>query len=115
MQVFFYLAILFAIMVATFAIQNSQMISIRFIAWQLPAIPLAIIILGAALSGAVAAFLFSIAGYFRHLRQRNELRERLHLLEKELSQYSAPKANHHQTDSENHSADCPEPSQRPGT
>ncbi|WP_227765582.1 LapA family protein [Zhaonella formicivorans] len=84
MQFYFYLAVIFSLVVAVFAIQNSQLIAIKLFFWQLPEFPLAVIILGAALAGAVAAFLFGLTNSLKSLKLRKELKEQVKSLEEEL-------------------------------
>lgn len=87
MRLYFGIAIIVAILVAIFALQNSQMVSIKFLLWQLPGFPLALIILGAAISGMMVAWLFSITGRYKKVKQYAELKNYAHSLEEELLKY----------------------------
>ncbi|SHK65156.1 LapA family protein [Desulforamulus aeronauticus] len=87
MRLYFGIATVFSILVAVFAIQNSELISIKFLLWQLPGFPLAFVILGAALSGMVVAWLFSIARQYKISKQYGELKNYTHSLEQELLKY----------------------------
>ncbi|MBX6349937.1 MAG: DUF1049 domain-containing protein [Clostridia bacterium] len=74
------LVLLFAVAVALFAAQNGQTVEVMFLFWTLHT-TLAVVILGAALTGAVAAALF---GLVTHVRLRLRLRraeQQLHKLQ----------------------------------
>ncbi|MDK2882334.1 MAG: hypothetical protein PWP58_670 [Bacillota bacterium] len=77
-------ALFCALLVAVFALQNSVPVTVTFLAWRLE-MSLVLIILGAAVLGAVAVFLL---GSMTLLRQRHQLREagrKIKKLEDELS------------------------------
>lgn len=90
MRLYFGIATVFSVLVAVFAIQNSELVSMEFLFWQLPGFPLAIVILGAAISGMVVAWLFSIARQYKQSRQLNELKNYARSLEEELTKYRPP-------------------------
>ena len=87
MRLYFGIATVFSILVAVFAMQNSEMVSIQFLFWQLPGFPLAFVILGAALSGMVTAWLYSVARQYKISRQYTELKNYARSLEEELLKY----------------------------
>lgn len=65
------LALICALLVAVFAVQNAKPVAVAFLAWHFK-ISLVLIILGAAALGAAAAFLL---GTIRLIRQSRTLRE----------------------------------------
>ena len=78
-------ALIFAVLVAMFAIQNSALVSISFFKWQLKDISLAIVILGSAAAGALAVGLFT---FVREIGLRLSLRScnaKLDAIAKELN------------------------------
>lgn len=81
-------ALLCALLVAVFALQNSLPVTVTFLVWRLE-MSLVLIILGAAVLGAVAVFLL---GSMTLLKQRHQLREaqrKLKKLEDELAKQAA--------------------------
>ncbi|NLB73641.1 MAG: coiled-coil domain-containing protein 22 [Firmicutes bacterium] len=79
-------ALAFAVLVAMFAIQNSDLVSISFFRWQLTDISLAVVILGSAAAGALAVGLFT---FVREIGLRLSLRScnaRLDAIAKELDE-----------------------------
>lgn len=72
MQVFSLLAIVFALLVAIFAIQNAVVVEINFLAWKFPQMSLVLVIFGSAAFGAFFVFLL---GLFKQLRLIKEVRE----------------------------------------
>jgi putative membrane protein len=79
-------ALIFAVLVAMFAIQNSALVSISFFKWQLKDISLAIVILGSAAAGALAVGLFT---FVREIGLRLSLRScnaKLDAIAKELNE-----------------------------
>ncbi|PRR75833.1 LapA family protein [Neomoorella humiferrea] len=72
MQFFTLMAILFALLVAVFALQNAEPVEINFLFWQFRHISLVLVILGSAAFGALAVFLL---GAVRQVRQAREIKE----------------------------------------
>ncbi|OIQ61270.1 hypothetical protein MOTE_03460 [Moorella thermoacetica] len=75
MQIYSLLAILFALLVAVFAVQNAVAVNIKFLAWQFPGISLVLVILGSAAFGALVVFLL---GVVRQVRVNREIRQLKH-------------------------------------
>ncbi|MFQ5829246.1 MAG: lipopolysaccharide assembly protein LapA domain-containing protein [Candidatus Methylomirabilia bacterium] len=73
-----------ASVVAIFALQNADPVTVRFLAWQVEGVPLAAAILA---SGALAAVAASLVG----LVQRWKLRAHIRQLESRLKQAELPK------------------------
>ncbi|MEW6697706.1 MAG: LapA family protein [Bacillota bacterium] len=92
MHLYFALATLLSLTVAVFAIQNSELVTIRFLFWQLPSVPQVIVILGAALGGMVIAFFFGFSRSYQMSKQLHELKDYARLLEQELIKYK-PKSD----------------------
>ncbi|GAW92700.1 LapA family protein [Calderihabitans maritimus] len=93
MQVYLVGVFIFALVVAVFAVQNAQTVSIRFLTWEFKDISLVLIILGSAALGAVMmAFISTIKQIknFRKLkemqRENKRLQEQLEKLAEELQQ-----------------------------
>lgn len=84
MQVTLVLALLFALAVAAFAVQNAEPMTVRFLQWEARTSQV-VVILGAAALGALAA---GLAGLFRQLRQGmrfRSLQQQVDRLEKEAA------------------------------
>lgn len=65
------ISLIFALIVAIFAVQNNIPVDIAFLGWKYSGISLVLVILGSAVAGAVAVFLF---GLVRQLRLQMDLR-----------------------------------------
>ncbi|MGI9860160.1 LapA family protein [Moorella naiadis] len=85
MQIYSLLAILFALLVAIFAVQNAVAVNIRFLAWQFPEISLVLVILGAAAFGALVVFLLGLVRQVRASREIRQLRQENHRLAANLA------------------------------
>ncbi len=70
MQIYLVTALLFALIVAIFAVQNTYTVDIIFIAWKLKEIPLILVIIGSTLIGAIVVFLL---GMFKQLGTYKQL------------------------------------------
>ncbi|HHT70571.1 MAG TPA: DUF1049 domain-containing protein [Firmicutes bacterium] len=77
------LALICALLVAVFAVQNAKPVAVTFLAWHFE-ISLVLIILGAAALGAVAAFLLGTIRLVRQGRTVREATQRAQRLESEL-------------------------------
>lgn len=73
MQMYFVIALIFATLVAIFAVQNSTPVHIKFLFWEIPRISQVLVILGAAIVGALAALFISISKQVRLLWQVRQL------------------------------------------
>ncbi|MCL6611236.1 MAG: LapA family protein [Peptococcaceae bacterium] len=79
------LAFVFVLAITLFAIQNSQQVTLQFLSWELPPLPLVLVILFSAASGVLVTLLFSIAKQLRLTLQIRNLQSRLSQLEKKPS------------------------------
>mgnify|MGYP005853675565 CR=1 FL=1 len=92
MQFYLVFALVFSLLVAIFAIQNTEVVIIKFMTWQFP-VSLVLVLLGSAVSGALALYflgLFKQVGSWIKIRQlnhrKNELEAQLKKLEKKVSE-----------------------------
>lgn len=92
MQFYLIISLFFALLVAVFAIQNTEVVVIRFITWQF-SISLVLVLLGSAIVGALALYflgLFKQVGAWMKIRQlnnrKNDLETQLKKLEKKISE-----------------------------
>jgi uncharacterized integral membrane protein len=92
-QVYFILAVLFALLVAVFAIQNPEPIVIQLFFWQFDKVPKILLILVSTAVGALVVVLLGLfwnIGKFIHIRHlENEIRE-LEVRLNECSDAAAP-------------------------
>jgi len=71
-------SLIFALVVAIFAVQNNTPVDIAFLGWKYSGISLVLVILGSAVAGAVAVFCLSMVKQFklrmdlRHAKAQNE-------------------------------------------
>lgn len=86
MQIHFIIALVFAIIVAVFAIQNSAPVDIQFLFWEVPSISQVLVILGAAIVGALIALSISISKQLRLILQVRQLSQENKRLENECLQ-----------------------------
>jgi uncharacterized integral membrane protein len=85
MQLYLVLALLFALLVAVFAVQNTMTVQIAFLFWQFK-VSLVLVILGAASFGALCVFL---VGMFKNLgtwRKNRELENKNKLLNEKVKE-----------------------------
>ncbi|NLC77844.1 MAG: LapA family protein [Clostridia bacterium] len=85
-QVYWIVAFIFALIVAVFAIQNAEVVNIRFLRWQFESISLVLVIIG---SAAVGAFLFFILGTIKQVTMTLRLKEaegKIRKLESQLAE-----------------------------
>lgn len=71
MQIYLFVALLFAILVSLFAVQNAVQVDILFLFWRIERVSLVVVILGSALVGACVAALVGFVKQLR-LRKRNK-------------------------------------------
>ncbi len=100
MQIYLMGALIFALLVAIFAIQNTNPVDIKFLTFKLQEISLVLVILGSALIGAVVVFFLGavkqISSYrqIRELKKENEnLKDELKNLKEELNSEQSIKEN----------------------
>lgn len=75
MQFYLILSLVFAIIIAIFAIQNSVPVSVRFLWWNIADISLVLVILASALMGAVMALLPALTRQIKLMLRIRELAE----------------------------------------
>ncbi|PKM86967.1 MAG: hypothetical protein CVU87_10595 [Firmicutes bacterium HGW-Firmicutes-12] len=91
MQFYLISALVFSLLVAVFAIQNTEMVVIKFLTWSFP-VSLVLIVLGSAVAGALVLYflgLFKQVGAWMKIRQINhhksELENQVKKLEAQLN------------------------------
>lgn len=79
MQLFWIASLLFAVVIALFAVQNNQVVSVNFLLWRLEGVAVSTLVLAAAALGALLTYLLGLG---RAIRQqmatratRSELRQ----------------------------------------
>jgi putative membrane protein len=77
------LALICALLIAVFAVQNAIAVAVSFLAWRFET-SLVLIILGSAALGAVAVFLLGTLGLIKQKRDLREAAQRIQQLESEL-------------------------------
>jgi uncharacterized integral membrane protein len=82
MQWYVALAALFILVISAFAVQNSQQVALKFLLWELPALPLVLIILFSAATGVLVTLLFNVARQLRLNMQIRDLNAKIKRLEK---------------------------------
>lgn len=87
MKLFFVLATIFSLVVALFATQNSDLVTIQFLIWQLPSVPQIVVILLSALGGMIAAFLFCLSRQYRLSKENSYIKNYAKRLEQELLKF----------------------------
>ncbi|MHB1418158.1 MAG: LapA family protein [Bacillota bacterium] len=90
MQVYLLLAMLFALFVSIFAVQNSGTVAVRFLVWRFGDISLVLVILGSAVIGALFVFLLSVVSMIPMRRQLRSLQAENHRLTIEIGQLGSP-------------------------
>lgn len=73
MQMYVFFGLLFAFVVAIFAVQNATPVDIDFLFWQLRGISLSLVVLGSVLAGALIALVLGLARQYRMARRIKEL------------------------------------------
>jgi len=86
------IALGFALLVAIFAVQNTELVAINFLAWKFREISLVLVILGSSIVGAVFMFLLGMVKQLSLYRKQRELQaenkrlsDEIIRLEKEVS------------------------------
>lgn len=72
-----FIALLFALVIALFALQNTAMVTVRFLLWEHEA-SLVLVVLGAACLGAALAFAASLGPRLRQTREMRRLGATVH-------------------------------------
>jgi len=84
-QILSVVALIFALVVAIFAVQNAGMVEINFLIWQFPQTSLVLVILGSAAFGALFVFLLGLVKQLRMLREIRNLRNQNSKLEEKVA------------------------------
>ncbi|HQA06682.1 MAG TPA: lipopolysaccharide assembly protein LapA domain-containing protein [Syntrophomonadaceae bacterium] len=77
-------ALIFAAGVAVFVMQNTALVSVRFVNWVSPEVSVAVVALAAALLGALIAFMLDSIRYYKVAKKMKDLMNANRRLEKEL-------------------------------
>lgn len=77
MQLFLFFGLLFAFLVAVFAVQNVDPVAIEFLFWRVKEISLSLVVLGSVFTGALIALVLGMARQFRMGRRIKELTAKL--------------------------------------
>ena len=72
MPFFYLLVVAAAAAIALFALQNAELVTIRFLAWKVEHAPLAAVIL---IAGAMGGILMSLVGLVQRMRLRSKIRQ----------------------------------------
>lgn len=89
MQFYIILGLIFALLVAIFAVQNATKVDIHFLLWEFKGISLALVVLGAAAGGALIVFILGVGREVRHALQTRELFHQNLKLSQRLSRLEA--------------------------
>lgn len=89
MQLLLIFALIFALGVALFAVQNATPVEISFLFYEFQDISLVVVILFSVLTGALIVFLLSLVKQISYLRKIRSLEKRNEQLEQELKQIKA--------------------------
>lgn len=99
MQIYLVSALVFSLLVAVFAIQNTEVVVIKFLTWNF-SVSLVLVILGSAVVGALALFFLSLfrqVGSWMTIRQLNhhkeELEKQMKKMEDRLKDYEKEKTS----------------------
>ncbi|MDI6632507.1 MAG: LapA family protein [Bacillota bacterium] len=95
MRFYLILGLLFALLVAVFAVQNATLVDIRFLGWEFKNISLALVVLGAAAGGALMVFILSLGREVRHAWRMRELSSHNLRLSQRLSQVETEREKSH--------------------
>lgn len=90
LQVYLVLALVFAISVAMFAVQNATPVDIKFFTLQFHSISLVIVIFASVLFGAVIIFLLNLVKQISLRRRVGMLEKRNDFLQKEIEKLKSP-------------------------
>ncbi|HCP15035.1 MAG TPA: hypothetical protein DIT32_04575 [Peptococcaceae bacterium] len=84
MQAYLIAALIFALLIAAFAIQNTMMVTVHFLIWQAE-ISLVLVILGSLAAGALLLFFIGLFKQYSNHRQKKDLKTQNKRLEKEVA------------------------------
>ena len=91
-QVTIVLAVLLAVVLAVFGAQNTEMVTLHFLGWTARALPLALVILGGAVLGALLGFLVGLPGRVRRAVRGGDLKRQSVRQETTIAQLQATAA-----------------------
>ncbi|MBV9172896.1 MAG: LapA family protein [Chloroflexi bacterium] len=77
LQVIVFLALAFSIVIAIFAVQNTQPVAVSFLTWRVEQVPVSVLVLVSALCGAAAMLFLGLARELRHQLRHRSLSNRL--------------------------------------
>lgn len=86
MQIYFVIALVFAVLVAVFAIQNSTPVEIHFLIWEIKRISQVLVILGASAVGALTVLFLGLGKQIRLVWQVRQLGQQNIQLKEECKQ-----------------------------
>ncbi len=78
------LALVFTLGFTTFAVQNSQLVTLQFLGWEMASFPLVMLLIFSAITGVLVTLLFSLPSQVKLSSKNRELNARIKQLEKEL-------------------------------
>lgn len=84
MQAYLIAALIFALLIAAFAIQNTMVVTVHFLIWQTE-ISLVLVILGSLAAGALLLFFIGLFKQYSNHRQKKDLKTQNKRLEKEVA------------------------------
>lgn len=84
MQAYLIAALIFALLIAAFAIQNTMVVTVHFLIWQTE-ISLVLVILGSLVAGALLLFFIGLFKQYSNHRQKKDLKTQNKRLEKEVA------------------------------
>lgn len=90
MQFYSLLALIFALLVAIFAIQNASTVEINFLTWRFPQISLVLVILGSAAFGALVVFLLGLVKQLRMVREIRDIKNQNKKLNETIASLEQP-------------------------
>jgi uncharacterized integral membrane protein len=85
MQFYLVVALIFALLVASFAIQNTALVVIRFLFWEAQ-LSLVLVILGSVAAGALLLFFLSLIKQYSNHREKKNLKQEKDKLLKDLNE-----------------------------
>lgn len=98
MQWYIALGSLLLLVIAIFAYQNPQEVSLKFLTWEMTSMSLVLLIFFSTAMGALVSLLFSLAKQIRQGIQIRELHNKVKHLEREVEQYKGPQGATGQTE-----------------
>ena len=91
MQLTLVIAVIFALIVAIFAVQNSGSVDLRFLQWEIQDVSLVLVILGSVALGALLIFLLGLVKQIKMVRKVRELEWKNKQFEEKIAQQETEK------------------------